>query len=221
MNASEKIVEELGPLFRSSRPKFKGLLAEPLPPIVESKLGAAFGQPFLRHQVTSRASLLHKKLRLIMAHYELGSDTNDATNTRLLALHLLRDFVPGFQVADPNSSSSRRKKTWTPYRLSFLQVEMEKLLKSRRGRYLHNEKSAASALAKTEPWRSVCALNESREPAEVLRQRYSQAKRENSQTTFTAPMLLAAEEEGSLPRGTYDAALAELAKYKPEAIRFL
>ncbi len=180
--------------------KFIGLLNEPLKPITTDNLADFLrGSPnpdFLRE----RNELEKEKLRQVFAHYAI-KEADALGRYQRLAMCLLRDFVPGFQVKDPNVSVGRER-VWTVDRLSFLLHEMELYMGLKKA----GAKQAAQVLSKREPWKTLCASSGAEtDPAEVLRTRYQNALKAN--TPRFAEHLYAREQAGDRKPGTYASAL--------------
>lgn len=130
-----------------------------------------------------RAQLVAERMALILEHYRI-TDANPDQQMTVLANCLLRDYVKGFQVADPNKTVGA-KSVWNVVRVSFLVCEMERCMAETNPR--RREDEAAKLLARREPWKTICAMsthdkasyrqgNRLDETAESLRRRYSVSK---------------------------------------------
>jgi hypothetical protein len=153
--------------------KFKGKLNQRLEPIF-------FGIISEEEARQQRAPLIAERLALILEHYGIA-DTNHEQQMTKLAHCLLRDFVKGFQVADPYKSVGA-KSVWNVVRRSFLVCEMERCIAQTTPP--RTELEAARLLAQKEPWKTICAMGAHQkggsrldEAAETLRRRYSISKR--------------------------------------------
>jgi hypothetical protein len=155
-----------------SAKKFTGSLNEPFEPIL---LGLITEQ----EARSQRQPLLNEKLALILKHYGIA-ERDSEYQMEALAHCLLRDFVPGFQVADPNKGVGR-KQVWNVVRLSFLVCEMRRCISQTT--IPRTELAAARILAKKDPWKTICAMTSHEkqgdgedERAETLRRLYTTAK---------------------------------------------
>lgn len=130
-----------------------------------------------------RARLVAERMALILEHYAIA-DADPLQQMTALAHCLLRDYVKGFQVADPNKTVGA-KSVWNVARVSFLVCEMERCMAETNPRRLEDE--AAKLLAGREPWKTICAMSTHDkaayrkgdrldETAETLRRRYSASK---------------------------------------------
>lgn len=152
--------------------KFTGELAEPLKPMFRG--GLLSTGPFSHDDVRERAALQVRKMQLLAAHY--GVENQDVNlQTLCVALELAKEFVPGFQVADPNKHDGRPQ-VWTELREGFLIIEMEKEQRKGDGCSVSD---AASKLSKRTPWKQICALARPQDAAGTLRKRYYSARRTN------------------------------------------
>lgn len=131
-----------------------------------------------------RAPLIAERMALILEHYQITGASPEQQMTAL-AHCLLRDYVKGFQVADPNKKVGA-KGVWNAVRTSFLVCEMERCMAETKPHRLADE--AARLLADREPWKTICAMSTHDktgyrkgkrldETAETLRHRYSAVKR--------------------------------------------
>jgi len=127
-----------------------------------------------------RAPLVAERMALILEHYRI-TDANPDQQMTALAHCLLRDYVRGFQVADPNKTVGA-KGVWNAVRVSFLVCEMERCMAETKPP--RTAKGAAKLLAQKEPWKTICAMSAHEgkgdrldETAETLRRRYSASKR--------------------------------------------
>lgn len=187
--------------------KFRGLLNEPLKPILTDNLA-----DFLRGSpnpdlLQKRQELVEQKLEQVFAHYAI-EDGGTAIAFQRLALCLLREFIPGFQIADPNVGAGRGL-MWTADRLSFLVNEMELYMSSKKTGATH----AAQVLAKRDPWKTLCSSSGAdTNPAEVLRSRYQQALKKGIPRFATH--LYQRELDGDRPPGTYASVLKAISNKK-------
>ena len=195
--------------------KFSGPLGQPMTPFMIDLFRQQIGAPPDKDLIKKRIDLIFEKKAMILNHYGIREGTY-AEKMVQLADALLRDFVPGFQVANPFVTLGR-KTVWTPFRLSFLRYELKQHMLKKKC----NVQSAAKALARVEPWKTLCdRTNASDDPAEVLRKRYYSAATRTDVIFLSAEIIKALEAEGTKPTGEYDGALKGLAEDPPPPPHF-
>ena len=187
--------------------KFDGVLAEPLPPIFIQPMRVFLGlDGSSPEEKEARERLLKQKIALIKQHYGIDESTHEKSMEQL-AYRLLKDFVPGFQVANPHAVKGRPL-VWSPFRISFLVREMNVCMAEKK----RSASDAANLLAKREPWKALCAMTKAEEnPAEVLRKKFTDARDLTDPAHMSAAIIRASEDEGRSPAGTYAMTLSQLA----------
>jgi hypothetical protein len=138
--------------------KFKGELARPIKP---RDIPLLTGEAEMRELAAGWTIEDFQRLLLLCEHYGIPID---ARMFPKLALHLARDFVPGFQEERPRG----RKSKWKELNMGALVVEIERLVQP--GDDVHGVSWAAVVLAKKEPWKSFLA--DAKDPAELIRHVY-------------------------------------------------
>ena len=187
--------------------KFSGPLAQPMQPFIIDVFRQQIGAQQDKAWIKERGDLIFLKKAMILEHYGIR-EGNYAEKMTALADALLQDFVPGFQVANPFVTSGRPT-IWTPFRLSFLRLELKQHMLKKKC----NVHSAATALSRIQPWKTLCDRTyASDNPAEVLRKRYYSAAKRKDVNLMSAEIIKALEAEGTKPTGEYDHALKHLAE---------
>lgn len=182
------------------RRKFSGQLAEQLPPIVDgfSLARLANEEAFQVNQWREREELVRVKRKLVLLEYGIDGEWT-CENAEILARRLLREFVPGFDVADPNKPTRPgRPDEWTILRESALVHAM--MVEKQKSPRL-NKRQLAAKLAKREPWKTFCSSMEN--PSDTLRRR-DQTARKAKRSVILFARVYEDEGAGRRPPGSYD-----------------
>lgn len=191
--------------------KFSGALAEPLPPILSNNFSLASLVPDpakeKRHW-DERELLVQAKRQLVLKEYGIDGHWS-LENAEILARRLLREFVPGFDVANPNKKVGRTKH-WTWGRESVLLHHMK--IAAKRHPSFNEERLAAKLQEQKSnddspswpiyrPWPTFCK-QENITTLTLLRQ-YQRAKKTIGRAA-TLERIFAEEQAGQRKKGEYD-----------------
>lgn len=189
--------------------KFTGALAEPLPPIFIWTFSLLDNTASREAAWREREALVEAKRKLVLQEYGIAGEWSPET-AEVLARRLLREFVPGFDVADPNKKQPSRPQSWTDWRDDALVHAMTLAAKKHP---LLNQQQLAGKLVKLEPWKSFCA--EMSNPADTLKRRYQKVKATRP-VSRTYQRIYEEEQSGLRPKGAYDEMVMFL--FKPEGV---
>lgn len=177
--------------------KFAGALAEPLPPIFTWTFSLLDNKASREAAWREREALVEAKRKLVLQEYGIAGEWSPET-AEVLARRLLREFVPGFDVADPNKQQACRPKAWTDWRDQAL---VHAMMLAAQKHPLLNQKQLAGKLAKIEPWKTFCVSMTG--TADTLVRRYQRVKKKHPRPLLFL-RIYREEQTGQRPKGAYD-----------------